>query len=313
MMDTPLPVCADGATDIGVRRANNEDAWWAGALGGEHEAMAPGPDPLALDGRQPVLLVVSDGVGGSNAGEVASRTAIETVASELLRSAAALHEPQAARAAVLAALHAADAAVKAKGADPAFEGMGATLSLLLLPGQGTALWGQAGDSRIYLCRAGRLRQVSRDHSPVGRMRQRGELTEAEARRHPARNQIDQSLGNTEAPFQPEAGTEEVRDGDVFLVCSDGLNDGLWDHEIERALSRVREPAQVRAAVEGMVAASKEASGRDNITAVVALAGSGAGGEAGPAAPFWRRILGAKGALASRRDDPQSGGAATPAP
>ncbi len=146
----------------------------------------------------------------------------------------------------LAAIHAADAAVKLRGSERGFEGMGATLSLLCI-GARNALWGQAGDSRIYICRRGKLRQISRDHSPVGRMRQRGEITEAEARRHPSRNQIDQSLGNNEAEFVPEMGGEEVHPGDVFLVCSDGLSDGLWDHEIEVLLGAVRAPLDVRPA------------------------------------------------------------------
>ena len=102
------------------------------------------------------------------------------------------------------------------------------------------------------------------------MRQRGEITEAEARRHPLRNQIDQSLGDPVATFQPEVGVEQLRPGDVYLVCSDGLSDGLWDHEIRRILTAVRRPAEVRPAVRQLVAGAKQTSGRDNITAVVAL-------------------------------------------
>ena len=309
-----ISLCVDGATDVGTRRQDNEDAWWAGFPDGEHFFMLPGPAPLdLLSGTAPVLLVVSDGVGGSNAGEVASRTAILAISEELGRAAAGMVDADAADAAVMAAIHAADLAVKVRGSERGFEGMGATLSLLCI-GAGTALWGQAGDSRIYVCRRGKLRQISRDHSPVGRMRQRGEITEAEARRHPSRNQIDQSLGNNEAEFQPEIGSEEVHPGDVFLVCSDGLSDGLWDSEIEVLLAAIRTPRDVRPAVQQMVAAAKKASGRDNITAVVALAWIRTGPDEAPAEKpsLWRRLFGKQRALASPPRRPQDPGRTNPA-
>ena len=281
----------DGLTDIGNCRLNNEDAWWAGRLGGEHVFMAAGVEPLHLGtAGAPVLLLVSDGVGGAKAGEVASRMAVQLIAGELGQEPAALQEPAGACAAIRAVLGKANAAIAARAAEPGFEGMGATLSLLCLSGAGNACWGQAGDSRIYVCRQGRLRQISRDHSPVGRMRQRGELTEAEARRHPLRHQIDQSLGDPAATFQPEVGVEELQAGDVYLLCSDGLSDGLWDHEIAQLLAAVHRPAQVRPAVRQLVARAKQTSGRDNITAVLALVENPAAQIATAQPGFWRRLL-----------------------
>lgn len=271
MMDPPISLHLDGLTDIGSRRLNNEDAWWAGRLGGEHVFMEPGAEPLHLTLRgAPILLLVSDGVGGANAGEVASQMAINLISDELRRASGALREPQSVCESVDAALRAANSAIAAKAVEPGFDGMGATLSLFCFVGAGAVCWGQVGDSRIYLCRQGRLKQISRDHSLVGRMRQQGEITEAEARQHPLRNQIDQSLGDPNDTFQPDVGVEEVRPGDVCLVCSDGLSDGLWDHEIEQMLAAVQHPAEVRPAVHRLVAGAKQASGRDNITAVIAL-------------------------------------------
>ena len=230
-MDFQTSLHIDGLTDIGNSRLNNEDAWWAGQLGGGHVFMEPGAEPLhPRTPGAPVLLLVSDGVGGANAGEVASRMAINLIAGELSREPGALQKPETACATIRAVLGNASAAIAAKATQPGFEGMGATLSLLCFAGEGAVYWGQAGDSRIYVCREGWLRQISRDHSPVGRMRQRGEITEAEARRHPLRNQIDQSLGDPIATFQPDVGVEKLRPGDVYLVCSDGLSDGLWDRE-----------------------------------------------------------------------------------
>ena len=292
-MDPKLTLYMDGLTDIGVRRLNNEDAWWIGQLGGEQCFMEPGPAPLRVpleaDGPR-ALLLVSDGVGGANAGEVASQMAVSLISGELSRARDAPVDARTAREEVLAALHAANTAIKAKAAAPEFDGMGATLSLLCFAGQTEACWGQAGDSRIYVFRQGRLRQISRDHSPVGRLRQEGKISEAEARQHPLRNQIDQSLGDPSSLFQPDAGIERIQPGDVFLLCSDGLSDGLWDREIGTMLAGVRSPADVRPVVQRLVGGAKKASGRDNITAVLALVES-PGTESIAAKPrLWRRLL-----------------------
>jgi protein phosphatase len=292
-MDPKLTLHIDGLTDIGVRRSNNEDAWWIGRLGGECRFMEPGPAPLRVSleaGGQRALLLVSDGVGGANAGEVASQMAVSLISGELNRTRDTLVEARTAREAVLAAIRAANAAIKAKAAAPEFDGMGATLSLLCFWGGAEACWGQAGDSRIYVFREGRLRQISRDHSPVGRLRQQGRISEAEARQHPLRNQIDQSLGDPSNLFQPDSGAERIQPGDVFLLCSDGLSDGLWDREIAELLAGVRFPADVRPAVQRLVDGAKKASGRDNITAVLALVENPAAKALATRTALWRKLL-----------------------
>jgi protein phosphatase len=274
MSTTPV-LCIDGLSDIGNRRQNNEDAWWIGQLGGACSFMVPGPTPLQVQVSQaPVLLLVSDGVGGANAGEVASQMTVSQISAELIPQAASMRDRTTILAAIRATLDSTNRAVTAKAAEPGFDGMGATLSLLCIGADAHAYWGQAGDSRIYLCRRGHLRQISHDHSPIGRMRQNGKLTEAEARVHPLRNQIDQSLGDPNAEFSPDTGSVPFHAGDLFLLCSDGLSDGLWDREIEEVLDRVRTPADVRPAVQGLIAKAKTASGRDNITAVLALIEAG---------------------------------------
>lgn len=277
-MPTLSALCLDGLTDIGNRRQNNEDAWWIGQLGGSCSFMEPGPAPLQVQLSQaPALLIVSDGVGGANAGEVASQMTVNQITAGLIPLAASLRDRKSTLAAIRAVLDSTNIAVTAKSAEPGFDGMGSTVSLLYFADDANAYWGQAGDSRIYLCRRGRLRQISQDHSPIGRMRQNGKLTEAEARSHPLRNQIDQSLGDPNAPFAPDTGVEPFQSGDVFLLCSDGLSDGLWDREIEEVLARLRTCNDVRPAVQELIAKAKAASGRDNITAVLALV------EAGPPA------------------------------
>jgi PPM family protein phosphatase len=272
-MDSKLLLHIDGLSDVGLRRLNNEDAWWIGELGGTHCFMEPGPAPLHViprAGGASALLLVSDGVGGANAGEVASQMAVNAVSSELIRAPAALADVETARQAILAAVRAANTAIIAKAEAPGFDGMGATLSLLCFIGDRKVCWGQLGDSRIYVCREGRLRQISRDHSPVGRLRQEGRISEAEARRHPLRNQIDRSLGDPSPLLRPDFGIESIQPGDVYLLCSDGLTDGLWDREIAELLDEVRTMADVRPAVQRLVSRAKHESGRDNITALLAL-------------------------------------------
>lgn len=314
-MASTISLCVDGCTDVGNRRPNNEDAWWAGQAGGRHASMVPGPQPLTLSADQgPSLLIVSDGIGGSNAGEVASQMAVNLVSAELLREPGALGDARTAGFRIRACMEAADLAIKAAATEPGFDGMGATLSLLCISGTGLASWGHAGDSRIYVCRSGKLRQVSRDHSAVGKLRQRGEITEAEARRHSLRNQIDQSLGNTESPFEPDVGSEAAMHGDVFLLCSDGLSDGLWDHEIESILAGIRSQGDVRPAVVRLVQSAKEASGRDNITVVVARAQDKADpGPGAQAGSYWRRTLRRLSKLALPPAGGQAGGTSMPQP
>lgn len=292
-MSTPSALYFDGLTDVGNRRHNNEDAWWAGQLGGEFRFMEPGAAlPVSDLTRAPVLLLVSDGVGGANAGEVASQMTVTRISTALNAEASKLSDRPSILAAIQAAVRDANDAVTTKANEPGFDGMGSTLSLLCLAGDHHAYWGQAGDSRLYLCRRGRLRQISHDHSPVGRLRQSGKLSEAEARVHPLRNQIDQSLGDPNAEFAPEFGAEPFQQGDVFLLCSDGLSDGLWDREIEAVLARVRAPGDVRPAVRELVEKAKLASGRDNITAVLAwiVSGPKRAPDAKAGGRWWQRLL-----------------------
>jgi protein phosphatase len=277
-----------GISDIGNHRQNNEDAWWAGPL----DAAGPSPKTtnpaFALsDASTPVLLIVSDGVGGSNAGEVASQMAVSQIPRELASRHPDWGNPVSAQEALMATLHATHHAIQKKSIDPGFGGMCTTVSLICLVGSNQLWWGQAGDSRIYLFRSGQLQQISRDHSPVGRMRQEGALTEAEARRHPLRNQIDQSLGDPHNAFAPDVACLEVQAEDVCLLCSDGLSDGVWERDIEQALNSVKSAGDVPEVTARLVEAANRASGRDNITVVVALLEDAAEGSSGKTSPVER--------------------------
>jgi protein phosphatase len=149
-----------------------------------------------------------------------------------------------------------------------FHGMGTTCTTLVLLPRG-AIIGHIGDSRIYyLPEEGGIRQVTQDHSYVGWLRRKGELNERQAREHPGRNALNQALGAGNQFIDPHIGAIDHRPGDRFLICSDGVIDGLWDRQIED-LVRTSPPADSPATpAQRLVDQAVQASGRDNTTAVV---------------------------------------------
>ncbi|MEY4488200.1 MAG: hypothetical protein RIQ79_708 [Verrucomicrobiota bacterium] len=261
-----MHLLAHGLSDIGLKRSGNEDAFLLVPL--DELTPDPLPEQVTYVGEVPaagILLIVSDGIGGCNAGEVASALAIATLHS-LLRSAG---ESPDLPAAFLDAIKSTDLAVReAAQLSPDRTGMGATLTALWLRPEGAWL-GQVGDSRLYRLRGDELRQLSPEHSPVGRMRLSGELTEDQARRHRFKNVIDQSLGGDPVTFLPEVLPVDLVAGDILLMCSDGLTDGLADAELRPsllgALDSSLSPAEAAFA---LIEAAKLGSGRDNITAVI---------------------------------------------
>ena len=139
--------------------------------------------------------------------------------------------------------------------------MGATLSLCwFMPGW---MWfSHIGDSRIYyLPRDGDMLQLSHDHSHVGWLRRAGKINERQARTHPGRSSLSQALGGGNQKIDPQIGRVQCRPGDRFLICSDGLVDGLWD-------KRMSELARKKLCAESLVLEAVADSGRDNTTAVV---------------------------------------------
>jgi protein phosphatase len=244
-----------GHTDVGRRRGNNEDAFRCDALEGATRG-------------EGALLVVSDGVGGAKAGEIASRTVVDGVHSALVEWLGREAPPADRRAWLANAIRVTDERIREAGRLPGFKGMGATLALVWLQGR-TAWWANAGDSRIYLLRGGALRQISHDQSPVGRLRLEEKITEEESRVHPYRHIIDQCLGGGGPPVEPELGAEELAAGDVWLLCSDGLSDGLWDRELAAGLAPAASGQPPEETARELVRRANDASGRDNITAIVA--------------------------------------------
>jgi len=146
--------------------------------------------------------------------------------------------------------------------------MGATLSMLWYV-SGWFFYGHIGDSRIYHIPAGgKMRQLSEDHTHVGYLRRKGELNEREARFHPRKNVLTQSLGSNAQFVRPQIGEIKAKPGDRFILCTDGVTDGLWDRAIEEMVidpprSVASSPPAVR-----LVKSALDEGARDNATAVV---------------------------------------------
>ena len=152
-------------------------------------------------------------------------------------------------------------------------GMGTTLSLVwFTPGE--LYFCHVGDSRIYHLAGAAggtglssspLHQLTHDHSHVGWLRRTHQITEREARHHPRRNALGQALGAAQQIVEPQISAMDCRIGDRFLICSDGLIDGLWDHQIE---SQLRSATPADALAPKLIEAGLASSGRDNVTAIV---------------------------------------------
>ena len=275
-----------GLTHVGRFRTNNEDTFLALTFDG-HEVRYLGKTGQASLSGADFVFAVSDGMGGEKSGEFASRIAVDRISRLLPRgfrlSAAGLASGFSDLLGELFSSIHADL-LKLGFSYEECAGMGATLSL----GWFTPEWvyfGHIGDSRIYyLPRAGGLTQITYDHSHVGWLRRNGQLNEREARTHPMRNALQQALGARHQFIDPQIGSVSHHPGDRFLICSDGVIDGLWDRQLEEL---IREPAADRAtqtAAQRLVEEAVQASGRDNATAVVIEVIGPATGAASTASP-----------------------------
>jgi serine/threonine protein phosphatase PrpC len=242
-------------TDVGQVREHNEDAVFV---------REDGQGTVAGDAFTG-LYIVSDGMGGAEAGEVASALAIETVARyvERTRTEAPPQDETGWEKCLREAVEAANAGILAYAKEhPDAAGLGATIVTAVLHNQKVTLaW--VGDSRIYLWEQGRLQQLSRDHSLVARLVEIGQLTEAEARTHEHRNVLIRSLGSKE-DVVVDTVSRPLRRGARLLLCSDGLTSHVEDRAIADILSRHREPL---AATLELIVAANAGGGSDNISAV----------------------------------------------
>ena len=239
-MSTTLPTIELGmATDVGRVRRNNEDS-------------------AAAEGN---VYVVADGMGGHAAGEVASRIAAEAVVELAGRKSLQVRD-------IVAQIGEANRRILESAArHPEQTGMGTTVAgLAVVSVGGSQHWAvfNVGDSRVYRCLDGELRQVTADHSEVWELVERGLLTPEQAAHHPARNVVTRSLGR-EPMSSVDTWVFPPYPGECFVICSDGLSNELPRERMQQILS---ENPHADAAARALVEAAVEAGGRDNVTAIV---------------------------------------------
>ena len=227
---------AIGGTDTGRKRRHNEDAFVC----------------------EPPLFAIADGMGGAQAGEVASQLA-----------AAALTESHASSGGedrVAELIQEANRRVHDRAStDATTSGMGTTMTVALVAPDGTVAFGHVGDSRAYLLREARLEQVTDDHTLVAELVRRGELSPADAELHPQRSVITRALG-TDPDVDVDTFSIQAQEGDVFLLCSDGLSSMVDGETIERLVEENR--TNLRQAARSLIQAANRGGGEDNITAVL---------------------------------------------
>ena len=230
------------ASDTGRKRRRNEDSYVVA----------------------PPLFAVADGMGGAQAGEVASKLAAAALEDT---DPGSLSGPER----LVSLIQEANRRVYERAAsDPSTSGMGTTMTVALVETGGVTI-GHVGDSRAYLVREARLEQLTEDHSLVAELVRSGKLSPEEADVHPQRSVITRVLG-TDPNVDVDTFSVATRPGDLFLLCSDGLTSMVDDEAILREVERNR--TDLRAAAKGLVRAANKGGGEDNITVVFFEIGEG---------------------------------------
>jgi PPM family protein phosphatase len=235
-----------GLTDIGCQRENNEDhyAYWES-------------EDDAVFSRLGRLAIVADGMGGAEGGQHASRIAVETVRE--LYSAAGEEAPEQR---LIAAFREANTRIQQEAREnPALRGMGTTLTACAIVGQ-QLYYGHIGDSRLFLIRAGKARQLTQDHSLVARLIAAGSLRPEDAESHPQRNVLTAAIGVMDE-VQPDCPAEPVslQSGDTLVLCTDGL----WGQVRSSELAVTVGKNPVADGARALVSLAKQRGGPDNIT------------------------------------------------
>lgn len=235
-------------TDCGKTRPNNEDFCCAEVINGF------------------TVMILADGMGGYRGGEIASSGAVETVIEYLRKNLQKYSSPKQVFEAMHAALYYANKNLFNLAAESVtLEGMGTTIDIAISNNHELFI-AHVGDGRVYkISGDGKIRKITRDHSLVEYMVERGEITPQEAAVHPQRHIITRALG-TDYTINADMITESITSKDTILLCSDGLTGMLSD---EKILSVVTESKQLSDAAQTLVRLANEAGGKDNITVIIA--------------------------------------------
>jgi protein phosphatase len=222
-------------TDTGRKRRRNEDAYVC----------------------EPPLFAIADGMGGAQAGEVASKLAAAALREDVPPSLAGEER-------IFRLIQEANRRVYDRSSsDPATSGMGTTMTVALVE-NGSVAFGHVGDSRAYLIRDGRMEQLTEDHSLVNELMKSGKLSPEEAESHPQKAVITRAVG-TDPDVDVDTFTVPVQTGDLFLLCSDGLTDVVSEDAILGVVERTR--MDIERALRTLVKEANRRGGEDNITVV----------------------------------------------
>lgn len=261
-----------GCTDIGRVRKNNEDSF-LGLRFDAREVHRLGKFGQSSLAAHDFTFAVCDGMGGARAGEYASEIAVEKITTLLPRAfQSAATGLNSGFEDVLVELYSQvhRALVYLGASYEECHGMQTTMSLVWFTPD-HMYFGHVGDTRIYHLAAGAdtLKQLTADDTHVGWLLRNGKLTEYEARTHPRRNVLQKALGGENRYVDPQLGAVACRAGDLFLLCSDGMNEGLYEHQIVDILRTKKAGVDL---AKTLVESAVKADGRDNTTALVVRVG-----------------------------------------
>ncbi|HEU5315623.1 MAG TPA: protein phosphatase 2C domain-containing protein [Chloroflexota bacterium] len=277
--DSGPRIVAAATTHPGLLRDNNEDS-----------LLLRAPDDAALLLSRGTLFAVADGVGGQNAGEIASRVAVDVLAQEYYSPRA----PHQIETALRQALQAANLSVynQAHGPDAALRMMQTTLAVVVLAGR-QAYVGHAGDTRVYLARSGAVSQLTSDHSEAAELLKLRLITPEQANVHPRRSVLTRALGASPL-MRPDFQRAPLQAGDRFLICTDGLWGELPVDALRDALLAAP-PGEAEQACAGLLTLALERGGSDNVSHVVVdVLDPGPAAPAAPAGAIRRLLTGLRG-------------------
>ena len=230
------------ATSVGKIRAVNEDSYFVSEIGSGGA----------------VLAIVADGMGGHNAGEIASAEAVNTLKSSITTA------DNTTKDVLLTAIQCANNAIyKMSKQTPSMHGMGTTITACVIS-ENTVTAAQVGDSRLYLIKDNEITQITKDHSLVEMLIESGSITKEDAKTHPQKNIITRALG-TNNSVEADVYEFKVSEDDVLLLCSDGLVNMVED---EKILSMITECHDFENLADKLIAEAEDAGGHDNITVVL---------------------------------------------
>lgn len=236
-----------GLTDIGVKRDNNEDAIFASS------------------NKDFPLFIVADGMGGHNAGDVASNMTVDLVKEGFLEKIDSLNSPRKIKNVIVGILEYANETIYRKSIEElTCEGMGTTV-VLAYYFQNKMYIGHAGDSRAYIIRDKTIRQITDDHTLVNELVKEGSITESQASNHPQRNMITRALGTSE-DIEIDINIVDFNDKDILVLCSDGLYNMVHEEVI---LETLMKNENLDDKVKDLVDMANMNGGSDNISVVVA--------------------------------------------